>query len=64
MDNKVFRVIGVICFVMLAIFFLSAPLILVILNSPWWLAMYLVYVWVFLDDQFEIDMIEEEEDEA
>ena len=60
MNNKILKSISVVSAIPMIGFFLAAPAILALVDSAWWLAVYLLYVIAYMGDSVGINYIEEE----
>ena len=63
MNNKIFKAISVVSAIIMVGFFLAAPAILALVDSTWWLAVYLLYVVAYMGDSVGVQFAEEEEGE-
>jgi hypothetical protein len=63
MNNKIIDTIGVVSAVLMLCFVLLAPAILSLVSSPWWLAIYPLYVVAYMTDRVGSEFIEDEEEE-
>ena len=60
MNNKFLKTISVVSAILMIGFFLAAPAILALVNSAWWLAVYLLYVMAYIGDSVGVKYVEEE----
>ena len=60
MNNKILKTISVVSAVLMIGFFLAAPAILALVDSAWWLAVYLLYVIAYMGDSVGVEFVEEE----
>ena len=64
MTNRFFKTIGVVSAALIFCFILSAPAILSIVNSPWWLLIYPLYIVAYMTDSVGVEYIEYEEEDV
>lgn len=62
MNNKILKTISVVSAILMICFFLAAPAILALVDSSWWLAVYLLYVVAYMGDSVGVKYVEEEEE--
>ena len=62
MSNKIFKTISVVSAILMVGFFLAAPAILALVDSAWWLAVYLLYVLAYMGDSVGVQYVEEEDE--
>ena len=60
MNNKILKTISVVSAILMIGFFLAAPAILALVDSAWWLAVYLLYVMAYIGDSVGVKYVEEE----
>ena len=60
MNNKILKTISVVSAILMIGFFLAAPAILSLVDSAWWLAVYLLYVMAYIGDSVGVKYVEEE----
>ena len=60
MNNKILKTISVVSAILMIGFFLAAPAILSLVDSAWWLAVYLLYVIAYMGDSVGVKYVEEE----
>lgn len=60
MNNKILKTISVVSAILMIGFFLAAPAILALVNSAWWLAVYLLYVIAYMGDSVGVEYVEED----
>lgn len=63
MNSKILKTISAVSAILMIGFFLAAPAILALVDSAWWLAVYLLYVLAYMGDSVCVRYVEEEEDE-
>lgn len=64
MNSKIWNTIGVVSAVLMVGFVLSAPAILSLVHSPWWLLIYSLYVVAYMTDSVGFEYIEDEEEDV
>lgn len=58
MNNKILKTISVVSAILVIGFFLAAPAILALVDSDWWLAVYLLYVIAYMVDSVGVKYVE------
>jgi hypothetical protein len=62
MNNKILKTISVVSAILMIGFFLAAPAILALVDSAWWLAVYLLYVVAYMGDSVGVKYVEDGEE--